>query len=787
MATKTRPTPDDFQEPERHDAASKTSVNSVLSRVAQHGNTLLSVLFGLLAAVLILYSGYILYDTVYTENNASTPIDLLKYRPEIIDNGASPDTGSDVLAEINKDYRAWLTMYNTAIDYPVVQGADDLYYATHDIYKNASLTGSIYFAAGNAPDVTDSYNVIYGHHMDNGAMFGGLDLFVGQDYFNANREGLLVTTKGVFDLRTFAFIDTDAYENKIYDVGDRMTDVLSFLREMKAQSDGKTVVHFLDESTLQGAEQIVALSTCRDAATNGRLVLFATMTRRNLMTITASSIDAVYDGQPHKPDDIKVNYEDDTTVTYSTDGGKTWQPGLPEIQDVGTVDVILRAENPYYGTYELPITMTIEPKPITVNIHDKFKVYGEPDPEWTMDEVTGIVDGFKPVFTIRRTNADEEDVGTYKDVIVAEGETRQGNYVITFVPGDFSITAADTLAIIVDELDVVYDGEEHGLPRVEVNVPEGTVIEYSTDGGKTWTTEEPKIRDVGTLEVIVRATNPNYEPITETVVLTIEPAEVTVVVNFTEKTAGEDDPEYTVTVTGVVDGYVIQYTIHKDDSVTDEPGTYPGAIIVNGEEFQGNYHVTYVNGDLSIKEPAPEKGNNEGEGKTAWALINLISLIVTAYVLLPLLHLKDKYGRVKIMKKINEENRKAAGQMTEDGEVQKAPQADGESGEEKPEDEDVYNVKKFKRNMSIGVGLEVLAAVGAIVLFILTEDMRRPMVLVDRWTIVMVLILAIGIVADILFCRKPKRKELKKEEEKFEKSNQEAEATGDSGEHSDLT
>ena len=363
MAVKTRPTPDDFQKPEKHGAARKNTVSAVLTRVVQHGNSVLSLLFGLLAAVLILYSGYILYDTVYTENNASSaPFDLLKYRPEIIDDGATPDTGSDKLAEINEDYRAWLIMYDTNIDYPVVQGTDDLYYANHDIYKNASLTGSIYFAAGNTPDITDSYSVIYGHHMDNGAMFGGLDKYEEQSYFDSHREGLLVTKNGVFDLYAFAFIDTDAYEKKIYDVGDRMDEVLDFLREMQVSSDGKTTVRILDESALNGAEQIVALSTCRNAETNGRLLVFATMTRRNLMNISAEDYRGVYDGESHGPVDFELSFETGTTVSYSLDDGKTWTSGLPEIKDVGTVHAILRAENPNYGVAELPITLTVEPK-----------------------------------------------------------------------------------------------------------------------------------------------------------------------------------------------------------------------------------------------------------------------------------------------------------------------------------------------------------------------------------------------------------------------------------------
>ena len=211
MAVKERPRPDEFEKPTARSAAEKSTVAAVLSRVIQRGNSLLSVLFGLLAAAMILFSGYILYDTAYTSGNAaSTPFELLKYRPDIIDDGATPMDGGATLAEINKDYRAWLVMYGTNIDYPVMQGPDDMYYANYDVYGKSSRSGAIYLSAFNAPDLSDSYNIIYGHHMDNKAMFGALDLYKDIDYFNANREGILTSEYGVYDLRTFAVIMTDA-------------------------------------------------------------------------------------------------------------------------------------------------------------------------------------------------------------------------------------------------------------------------------------------------------------------------------------------------------------------------------------------------------------------------------------------------------------------------------------------------------------------------------------------------------------------------------------------------
>ena len=87
----------------------KSVVSAVLSHVAQAGSGIVSLLSGLLAAFLILYSGFVLYDTFYTQDQAfGNTWELLQYRPEIIEDGAVPLDGTEMLAQINEDYRAWL-------------------------------------------------------------------------------------------------------------------------------------------------------------------------------------------------------------------------------------------------------------------------------------------------------------------------------------------------------------------------------------------------------------------------------------------------------------------------------------------------------------------------------------------------------------------------------------------------------------------------------------------------------------------------------------------------------
>ena len=247
-----------------------------VTRLLNIGSGLVSACASLLAVVLILYSGYVLYDSAATDISAfSASGDLLKYKPKVL---AAADEGPS-LAEINPDYRAWITVDGTPIDYPVVQGQDDLYYAAHDANRENSLTGAIYLAAGNSGNLTDSYNLLYGHHMDNGAMFGSLDRFTDSSYFRTHQKATVIGKDGrIWDITFFAVATTDAYEKQIYNVGNRAGEVLAFLTGDRSRDAGVgTKVLIYDSAAAQGGYKIIALSTCVSVDTNGRIVVFGVM------------------------------------------------------------------------------------------------------------------------------------------------------------------------------------------------------------------------------------------------------------------------------------------------------------------------------------------------------------------------------------------------------------------------------------------------------------------------------------------------------------------------------
>ena len=146
-------------------------------------------LFVMIIGAYALYDSYMVY---YDANDES----LMQYKPKL---------GEDVPAAraMLDDYVAWLTIDDTNIDYPVMQGEDNSEYLNKDPYGQYSLSGSLFLDSRNKYDFTDPYSLIYGHHMEYGSMFGALDDFVDEDYLRSHRTGKLICAERAFDINIF--------------------------------------------------------------------------------------------------------------------------------------------------------------------------------------------------------------------------------------------------------------------------------------------------------------------------------------------------------------------------------------------------------------------------------------------------------------------------------------------------------------------------------------------------------------------------------------------------------
>ena len=114
----------------------------------------------------------------------------------------------------------------------------------------------------NKKDFSDNYNLVYGHHMANGGMFGDVVSFTEKSYFDKHKTGELYLPDKTMHIDLFACMKTSASDSKVYNpenISKTSESFKSFLDYVRGRQD---------------TGQIIGLSTCSEAVTNGRVILF---------------------------------------------------------------------------------------------------------------------------------------------------------------------------------------------------------------------------------------------------------------------------------------------------------------------------------------------------------------------------------------------------------------------------------------------------------------------------------------------------------------------------------
>jgi sortase B len=222
----------------------------------------------LLTVLLLLAVGcYALWDAdrVYREASSAN---YAIYKP------AEDELSFGELKSINPEVFAWLTVYGTHIDYPVVRGEENAKYVNTNAKGEYSLSGAIFLDSAAETDFSDFVSILYGHHMEKNAMFGEIGRFADGDFFDARPYGSLYFGGKEHGLEFFAFLRADAYDGKVFRSG--ITDPaesethLARLLERAARTR---------EIGVTAEDRIVLLATCTASdATNGRDILAGRIT-----------------------------------------------------------------------------------------------------------------------------------------------------------------------------------------------------------------------------------------------------------------------------------------------------------------------------------------------------------------------------------------------------------------------------------------------------------------------------------------------------------------------------
>ena len=174
---------------------------------------------------------------------------------------------ADKLRAINSDYACWIYCADTQIDYPVAHGEDNEYYVDHMFNKKRNAAGALFIDRRNLPDFQDPNTLIYGHNMRNDSMFGILNNYEIDGYFEVHPYFLIVSEKEIALIEVFAGYTTSKYDH-CYDIAlSDDEDMLAFVREAQRKSDFDTTVE------IRSGDRLVTLSTCAYAFENARYIV----------------------------------------------------------------------------------------------------------------------------------------------------------------------------------------------------------------------------------------------------------------------------------------------------------------------------------------------------------------------------------------------------------------------------------------------------------------------------------------------------------------------------------
>lgn len=233
------------------------------------GNALVSFIVILALVIAGVYSFYALWDNhrIYAAAD-DVRADLLQLKPD------GSRESFEKLRAINEDVCGWITMDKTNIDYPVVQGENNIEYLNTDVYGNFALAGSIFLDTRCSNDFHDPYSLIYGHHMDRNQMFGDLDLYKDREFFAKNTTGALIVPGGTYKLEIIACMVVSSDDKMIFDPAAQAADrLINYAKQKSLHFNGEAARFALESDS----PKLLALSTCSSEYAEARTVLLTVM------------------------------------------------------------------------------------------------------------------------------------------------------------------------------------------------------------------------------------------------------------------------------------------------------------------------------------------------------------------------------------------------------------------------------------------------------------------------------------------------------------------------------
>ena len=172
-----------------------------------------------------------------------------------------------VLKQENEDIVGWLYLEDSPINYPVVQSYDNDYYLRRLVNGEYNIAGSLFMDYRNDSNLEDNNTIIYGHNMKNNTMFGSLQEYKNQNYYDNHKVMYYFTPEKNYIIELFTgytiSVESDIYDLSIIDS--------SKLEELISKSDFESNTKVTEE------DKIITLSTCAYEYDGARYVVMGVL------------------------------------------------------------------------------------------------------------------------------------------------------------------------------------------------------------------------------------------------------------------------------------------------------------------------------------------------------------------------------------------------------------------------------------------------------------------------------------------------------------------------------
>lgn len=170
--------------------------------------------------------------------------------------------------KVNSDYRFWITIDDTVIDYPVVQGEDNDFYLNNNFYKENSISGTIFLDNKN-DELKDKNLILYGHNMRDGSMFAAINKLKENDFFD-NGKIRIITENGEENYEVFSVFVEDANSINLKTNFSSIEEYNEYLQNLMDKS-------YYQKDIKSNFSKIITLYTCSYEFEDARTIVCAAL------------------------------------------------------------------------------------------------------------------------------------------------------------------------------------------------------------------------------------------------------------------------------------------------------------------------------------------------------------------------------------------------------------------------------------------------------------------------------------------------------------------------------